>query len=126
MQKIIHFFDKLEDHVRTRLSHRSILYAFVGGIAVVLFWRGVWHTADLFPWLDGPVSILIGATTLLMTGLFVSSFIGDRILISGLKHEKKLTEKTEEEVGIESGMIDHIHEEVKAIRKIVEELQNKK
>ena len=38
--------DKLEDHVRGFLSHYPIVYAFVGGIGVVIFWRGVWHTAD--------------------------------------------------------------------------------
>ena len=45
-RKIVRFFDKLEDKIRGRLSHHPIFYALVGGIGVVLFWRGVWHTAD--------------------------------------------------------------------------------
>ena len=46
LREIIHFFDKLEDKTRGTLSHYPFLYAFLGGIGVVLFWRGVWHTND--------------------------------------------------------------------------------
>ena len=42
---------------------------------------------------------------MLLIGLFVSFFIGDTILISGLKQEKKLTEKTEKEVAEEEVQI---------------------
>ena len=45
-KNIVKFFDKLEDKTRAMLSRMPILYAFVGGIGVVLFWRGVWHTTD--------------------------------------------------------------------------------
>jgi hypothetical protein len=41
------FFDKFEDHIRTHLSRYPIVYTIIGGIAIVLFWRGVWHTADI-------------------------------------------------------------------------------
>ncbi|MCX7589552.1 MAG: hypothetical protein N2Z85_01265 [Patescibacteria group bacterium] len=118
VKKIYKFFDKLEDKIRTKLSHWPIIYGFFGGIGVVLFWRGVWHTADYLsellyfvtfsgprtiynieiPWWDGPISLIIGSVLLLTTGLFVSSFIGNEIIISGLKGEKKITEKTEEEL----------------------------
>jgi hypothetical protein len=109
--------DKAEDKVRARLSHFPIVYAFLGGAGIIMFWRGIWHTMDylmqmLFVsrdsasadsisqivWWDGPLSILIRTTVLLLSGLFVTSFIGNEIIISGLKGEKKLTEKTEEDV----------------------------
>jgi hypothetical protein len=90
MKKILNFFDKLEDEIRAALSRRPIIYAFAGGIAIVLFWRGVWMVADTIPFLTGPVSILVSVTILLAMGLFVSFFIGDNIIISGLKNEKKL------------------------------------
>ena len=95
--KIIKFFDKLEDKVRAKLSHYPILYALVGGVGIVLFWRGVWHVADdmgLGSW----TSIIISLILLLMTGLFVSFFIGHYIIFSGLKQEKKIEEKEEEEI----------------------------
>ncbi|MFA5870808.1 MAG: hypothetical protein WC842_02885 [Candidatus Paceibacterota bacterium] len=115
-RKIIRFFDRLEDHVRGALSHFPILYAFVGGVGIVLFWKGVWETAELFPYLFGPGSILLSVIILLMTGVFVSSFIGNEILISGLKSQKKIAEKTEEEVmGEETDLI--------RIRKKVEKIE---
>lgn len=95
---IIKFFDKLEDYVRAWLSHRPILYAFIGGIGVVLFWKGVWESAEHFPLLFGWPSAALGLLLMLPTGLFVSFFIGDSIILSGYKRQKKLVEKTEEEM----------------------------
>ena len=92
MKKIIKFFDKLEDWVRGKLSHYPILYALIGGVGIVLFWRGVWHVADEMS-LGSWTSIIISLILLLMTGLFVSFFIGHYIIFSGLKQEKKIEEK---------------------------------
>lgn len=117
------FFDRLEDKVRTRLSHRPILYAFVGGIGVVLFWKGVWETAEAFKVLHGPLSIVLGVVIMLLTGLFVSFFIGDSIILSGYRHQKKLVEKTEEEVArdvdINTAMkrqLDRIEKEISEVK----------
>lgn len=106
---VYHIFDKLEDHIRGTLSRHPFIYTFVGGTGIVLFWRGVWHTADVFESLGGwygiifsPLgSMVLGITVLLATGLFVSMFIGDSIIISGIKKEKKVIEKEIEEVGTE-------------------------
>src|SRR3954467_13892586 len=106
LHKIVNFFDKLEDHIRIHLSRYPIVYTIIGGIAIVLFWRGVWHTADLLQEQGGilgfifyePVSLLIVTVVLLATGLFVSYFLGDAILLSGVKGQKKLAEKTDKEV----------------------------
>jgi hypothetical protein len=122
-QRTFSFFDILEDHIRGYLSHRPILYTFVGGVAIVLFWRGVWHTADLFPWLSGPVSIIISVVVLLATGLFVSYFVGDMIIISGLQKEKKLAEKTEDEVEKEEHSIDRLENKIDSLVEKVEELE---
>lgn len=110
---LIKFFDKIEDKVRVRLSHRAIFYAFVGGAATLLFWRGAWRTFDeienlggIFGFLLSPaVSLILSIIILLMTGLFVSVFIGERIIISGLKQEKKIFDKTESEIKEEEGML---------------------
>ena len=144
MKAIIHFFDKLEDRVRAWFSHYPILYAIIGGVGTVLFWRGVWHTTDFisalyfhpeaaatlgtvdFPafW-DGFFSLVAGVVILLMTGLFVSAFIGDHIIISGIRHEKKVTEKTEEEVEEEESVIKRVHEELHTIGKRLEEIEKR-
>lgn len=111
--KWIKFFDRLEDKIRGHLSHYPIVYAFVGGVGVILFWRGVWHTADLFAFMTGPVSTVIGVVIMLLVGLFVSFFIGDSIIITGIKREKKLAERTELELETEKEELDQVREMVK-------------
>lgn len=123
MSKLLHFFDKLEDKTRMSLSRHPIIYAVIGGVAIVLFWRGVWYTADLFPFLTGPVSVVLSVAVLLITGLFVSFFIGDRIILSGMKGEKKLVEKTAAEVQSDTDILLDIQ---KRVKKIADELQSLK
>lgn len=147
-KKIYNLGDKLEDKARGRLSHYPLVYAFVGGTGIILFWRGVWHTADLavrllaaadggasstnlslLPWWDGPLSMSVGAALLLTVGLFVSSFIGSEIIISGLKKEKKIIEKTEDEVAIEMMEDENMKQEIhgmdsrlKRVEKIIKKI----
>ena len=42
----------------------------------------------MFSFMTGPVSLLLSVVILLITGLFVSFFIGDDIIIAGIKREK--------------------------------------
>lgn len=130
IKKINRFLDKVEDKIRANLSRHPILYAIIGGVGIVLFWRGIWHTADLFPFMTGPVSIVVSVIILLGTGLFVSFFIGDRIFLSGLKREKKLFEKTEKEIegehGVLNSVLNEIKEKIDKIEKDLQELKEKK
>ncbi len=117
------FFDKLEDGVRAWLSRYPLLYGLVGGVAIVLFWRGVWHTADQFSFMTGPTSLLISGLVLLLTGLFVSFFVGENIILTGLKHEKKLVEKEEAEIKTEGDDIVEIKLAMKELKKDLEEIK---
>lgn len=117
MKTILSFFDKLEDNIRAAFSRRPVIYAFVGGAAIVLFWRGVWMVADTIPFLTGPVSILVSVVVLLAMGLFVSFFIGDNIIISGLKKEKRLDEKIASEVKTELDILNDIQRRLNNIEK---------
>ncbi len=120
IRKIIQFFDRLEDKVRGHLSRYPILYALIGGIGIVLFWRGVWHTADELPFISNSwVSIIIGSAILLLTGIFVSDFVGNRLIMTGLRGEKKMTEKTREEIEEEEAQIRKMQT---AVHKIEEEI----
>ena len=132
LKRIIVFFDKFEDKVRGHLSHYPILYTIVGGMAIVLFWRGVWHTADILQARGGiwgfifyePINMILVVIILLATGLFVSYFIGDTILISGLKQQKKLYEKTEKEVREEESTLSEIQKSIKEIKKEVDVIKD--
>ncbi len=134
-------FHRLSDRIRAYLSHYPKLYALVAGIGIVLFWRGVWHSIDTFHlvvdhyhtystidsarviWWDGPVSFVVGCIILYFTGAFVSSFIGNELILSGLRGEKKLNQKTEGEVKSEGNTIAEIKEELSIISSKLEHLE---
>jgi membrane-bound ClpP family serine protease len=122
LRKIIKFFDRLEDKIRGKLSHYPIFYAFIGGIGVVLFWRGVWHTADDMN-MGSVISLIIGGLILLLTGVFVSAFIGSRLIISGLIGEKKLTEKEQMEIETEEAQLKNIHSALSKLEKKLDHVE---
>jgi len=111
------FFDKLEDKIRHSLSKHPIIYALIGGFATVLFWRGVWEFTDRnLPFLTPGISIIVSVLVMLGTGTFVSFFLGEQIIASGLREEKRIEEKTEEEVKKESEQIQDIFRFIVEIR----------
>ena len=132
LKKIIHFFDKLEDRVRGSLSHTPIIYSIIGGFFVIMFWRAVWETIDILwksdnIWLNWifypPISLAVSIVSLLLIGLMVSTFIGHRIIMSGLKNEKKLEEKAEEMIKEEEITLRHVMSELNRIRKDIEDIK---
>ena len=138
-KKVFKFFDKTEDKTRSRLSRYPIIYATIGGVGLALFWKGIWIINDSVSariglgdgLLSGIILMFLSLCILLGTGLFVSFFIGDRIILSGLKQEKKLEEKTKEELESEIGTIekvkskiDKIEEELHEIKEAIENKNN--
>ncbi len=124
------FFDKLEDNIRGVLVKHLFIYTFIGGTGVVLFWRGIWHMADVLETVNGfprvlfsPLgSTLLGIFILLSTGLFVSVFIGESVILSGIKREKRVIDKTSVDIDTEKaeveksmGMISDVEKEVKKL-----------
>jgi mannitol-specific phosphotransferase system IIBC component len=131
LKRIFRFFDKFEDRVRGRLSHFTIIYALISGVAITLFWRGVWSTADILAAKGGiwaiifysPFTIIWTTAILLATGLFVSFFVGDRIILSGVKKEKKIEEKTETEIDKEEDEIRNVRSKINQMAKDIEEIK---
>ncbi|MCK6462910.1 MAG: hypothetical protein L6Q29_03795 [Candidatus Pacebacteria bacterium] len=134
IKKTVKFFDKTEDKIRSNLSHHPIIYATIGAVGTVLLWRGVWMMADALSFwnknpfdknmlIDGIVSVGASAIILLGSGLFVSFFIGDRIILSGLNKEKKLAEKTEEEIKKEVSINIAIAEKMEKMERDLEEIK---
>ncbi len=123
--KIYSFFDRLEDKARRTLSRHPVPYAFIGGVSIVLFWRAVWDIADMitgvspFWWLGASILVM------LLTGTFISFFIGDSLIISGLKSSKRIDEKTELELQREDERIKHLYDLVHDIRNDVKEIKSK-
>jgi hypothetical protein len=118
-KNIYKFFDRFEDKNRMFLSRRPIVYGFLTGIGVVLFWRGVWETADrLFIIQNSVVSIIFGTVLLLAIGTFVSSFIGNEIIISGIKKEKTAIEKIV--MAEERDLAHEFEDDVRIVRELKE------
>ncbi len=129
----MNLYKKFERRIQHYLSHYPLLYALIVGIGIVLFWRGVWHTADnihiginylsssdstsiaFAPWWDGPLSFIIGSVILYTTGAFTSSFIGNELILSGLRGERKLSERTEADVKSEENIVGDIKDELSVI-----------
>jgi len=125
VKKIFTFFDKLEDYVRINLSHAPIVYALVGAVGIILLWKGVWEVAEVIPGLFGIGSIVMGVIILLASGLLVSFFIGDSIIISGFKKEKKLVEKSELDIlKAEHDAAKQIIEKIDHLEKDIHELKS--
>ena len=122
-KSVLTYFDKLEDRVRNKLSRKPILYAVIGAIGIILIWKGVEDTAESIG-LTGLFAFFTGLGILLLTGLLVSFFIGEGIIISGLKREKKVVEKTENELKEEQEKVDRIAIELSHIEKEVKEIKN--
>lgn len=132
--KVFKFFDRTEDKTRSKLSKYPVLYATIGAVGLVLLWRGVWMVADSLSvfdknpfdkayFIDGAISIGASFVILLISGLFVSFFIGDRIILSGLKKEKKLEEKTKEELDAEMNVVNKMEEKIEKIEENIEKIK---
>jgi hypothetical protein len=120
INEILKSFDRLGLKFRHMLSNWPILYAFIGSIGVVLIWRGVWMIADDFN-MSGFSSMFFGVLISISTGLFVSFFVGDKIIISGIKQEKRIDEKTESEIKKEENTLTEIKKDLRDIKKEIEE-----
>jgi len=127
-KKLISFFDEFEDRTRSRLSRTPVLYAIIGGFGIALFWYSVtelatavtfmnqWHA---LPW------FIVSLILLLSSGIFVSYFVGDQIIISGLRGEKKIIEKTEAEISAEESQLEGLFQKVDRLEKKIDLLLKK-
>lgn len=66
-------------------------------------------------------SLLGGFIVLLLIGVLVTEFIGNRIIISGLRGEKKLEEKTLDEIEGEDKLLHNLEKKLDRIEALLEE-----
>ncbi|MDD5068771.1 MAG: hypothetical protein PHS53_00215 [Candidatus Pacebacteria bacterium] len=118
-KKIQNLFDKFEDKIRFNFSRHPVPYSLVAGVFIVLFWKGIEDTASMFPSITGPHLILISVPVLLMTGVFVSFFVTDGVILSGLKKEQKVVQEAEIQIKEEKA---EIKQEDILLKKVAEKL----
>jgi uncharacterized protein YneF (UPF0154 family) len=119
------YFDKLEDKVRYRLSKRPLLYGLISGLGLILFWRGIDLVCNQLGFMTGVVSLIVGGILSLATGVLVYFFVGDQIIISGLKQDKKVTEKAVTEIKTEEELITELHEHLAEIDRQLKEIRGR-
>lgn len=123
--KLINFFDKLEDRARARLSQMPVVYAFIGGVGIVLFWHAITEMAIAIPFMNnfnGLPWLVVSLVLLLTSGIFVSYFVGDQLIMSGLKGEKKIIEKTKDEIIAEEAKIKTVINRLEKIEQKLDEI----
>ncbi len=88
---------KIEEGARKFFEYIPFTHAFLAGVGVILFWRGVWEIADILM-LDPVASILLGCVILGGIGLFIQTFVGNAIIIKNVKREEQREAATERKV----------------------------
>jgi len=128
MRKITSIFLKVEDRSRLYFERFPFLHAFLAGIGIVLFWRGVWEYSDVLG-LRPFWSIVLGALVLLIIGLFLQTFVGNTIIIKKVESEKRAEQKTktdikqvEEKVGVEEITLEHLAKKLESIESKIEKI----
>lgn len=92
MRSMTKIFLEVEDRARRYFEQFPFVQAFLAGIGVIIFWRGIWE------WLDEsgvtPItSVILGSLILGAVGVFVQTFIGNTIIIKEVKQEEKIEKK---------------------------------
>lgn len=102
--KITKVLLNIEERARVFFGNIPFIQAFLAGVGVIIFWRGIWE------WLDqsgvSPLeSVIIGTVILGGIGVFLQTFIGNTIIIRNVEkeeqQEKKVFKKIEGEEEIE-------------------------
>lgn len=133
INRLYNYLKHLGKKLRKGLTKRPVLYTLIGSFATVLFWRGVWHTTDLLEAQGGVFgflfsahgSLILSAAILIVTGLFVSFFVGDVVILAGMSKEQKLLEKAEKKIEEDSvelkrveALLERVEEEVSHLHRV--------
>lgn len=61
--------------VKVTKRDKDYLLLLIGGSGIILFWRGIWHLADVTPIVENPfVSLFLGLLILTITGFIWREF----------------------------------------------------
>lgn len=131
MQYVTNIFLQIEERARTYFERIPFVHAFLGGVGVVLFWRGVWEIADRMR-IDPIASIVIGSLLLGAIGLFLHTFVGNAIIIKNVEKDKRMTKKAEHEIASvekdvkkEEVTLDQLSAKIDRLEQVVREVANR-
>ena len=97
MKSFTQSFVEAEDKARRYFERSPFLQAFLAGIGVIIFWRGIWEFLDRLQ--VGPLtSVVLGSLILMSVGVFVQTFIGNTIIIKKVKQEEQIEKKAVKEL----------------------------
>jgi hypothetical protein len=132
MKYVTNIFLRIEERARTYFERVPFLHAFLGGVGVVLFWRGVWEVADRIQ-IDPIVSIVVGSLLLGAIGLFLHTFVGNAIIIKNVEKDKRMTTRAEHEIAVvekdikqEGATLEQLSAKIDRLEQVVRELVDRK
>lgn len=113
----------IEERARRFFEQIPFVQAFMAGVGVIVFWRGVWELLDRANVSPG-ISILVGTLILGGVGVFVQTFIGNTIIIRNVRQEEKMEKKVfkeiEGEVGTEGVTLEELSAKIDALSQKIE------
>jgi hypothetical protein len=131
MKYITNLFLGIEHNAREFFERFPYIQAFTTGVGVVLFWRGIWGYMDKVK-LDSILSIVLGSILLIITGLFLHTFVGNAIIIKHVETDQRtdiITKremfKVEAEVHEEEITLSELSESIKNLEEKIDKLFHK-
>ncbi len=114
----------IEETARKFFERIPFMHAFLAGVGVILFWRGVWELADIQK-LDPIASIILGSFLLGGIGLFIQTFVGNSIIIKTVKKEERTEKQTEKKAELALEEVEREEITLIQLSKKIDELNNK-
>ena len=114
-----------EESARLYFEKTPFIQAFLSGIGVIIFWRGIWEWLDMAQ-VSPFTSVIVGAAILLCVGVFVQTFIGNTIIIKNVKQEereeKHAIHEVEANVDTEEITLESLSEKIDILMKKFDEM----
>ena len=125
MKSITKMLLETEESARLYFEKTPFIQAFLSGIGVIIFWRGIWEWLDMAQ-VSPFTSVIVGAAILLCVGVFVQTFIGNTIIIKNVKQEereeKHAIHEVEANVDTEEITLESLSEKIDMLMKKFDEM----
>jgi len=106
--RFTHSFIRKREHF---IKSHHIIYTFVAGVGLIIFWYGIWEGLRLIPIIGNPlVAVLLGGVMVLVCGAYAYQFIGNQ------------ADNFRKEFNHVSGELDQVSEDVEDISEELDEV----